>query len=801
MLKEDKRMQLNDRLLKMRNKLWDTRPCITAERLVLATQAYQKFAGENIPEFRAKVVNYIMEHMTTLIMENELIVGTPTNKYRGANLHPEFQSSTQFYLQELDEFPVRTKDPYDVSPEDRATILEYLPYWEGKAMQDIARPALPTHTVECMGDDIITVGLTNGVSGETTCDHETLLKIGLKGYMEQCQANIDAMMPKCQLDEEKINYWRACIIQCQGLITYAHRMADEAERQAAECADEKRKKELLKIAEVCRWVPENPPRTFQEALQMIWFAHVYFHIEVCTTANGFGRFDQYMWPYYKKDVIDEKNITEEEAFEMLACLYLKACEVYEVRDHWYATGFAGYPMWEILVVGGQTPDGKDATNELSYVCLEVANQLKTTQPVMAVRVWDGTPEALVRKGCEMIQDGQANPGFFNDYTAMQMALGKGCTIEEARDWTIVGCIQPGPGGGSTDGSPDAGYVNMGKVVNFVLHNGVDPDTGKLMGLQTGDPRDFKDIEEFKDALKKQILYFYRMICDGYNVMQSMHQTRYPVIFASMLTKGCVESGRSVQHGGAKYTTAGLYITGAANLADSIAAIDTCVYKDKLLTMDELIHACDTNFEEENGERIRQLLLNRPPKFGNDNEYVDGIYHDMMQFIAENVQKWPDARGGWYSFNVHSQTVNVAHGEVTGATPDGRKKGEPFCDNASPMMGRDTSGPTATVKSVASMGQASFHDGALFNLRFDPKGVEGEKGLQSIEGVIRTYFKHGGEHIQINVVDTETLRDAQIHPEMHKGLMVRVAGYMAYFTELDKSAQDTIIYRTAHFEHA
>ena len=411
-------MQLNDRLLKMRNKLWDTRPCITAERLVLATEAYQKFAGENIPEFRAKVVNYIMERMTPLILENELIVGTPTNKYRGANLHPEFQSSTQFYLQELDEFPVRTKDPYDVSPEDRATILEYLPYWEGKAMQDIARPALPTHTVACMADDIITVGLTNGVSGETTCDHEKLLTVGLKGYMEECQANIDAMMPKCQLDEEKINYWKACIIQCKGLITYAHRMADEAERQAAECTDEKRKKELLQIAENCRWVPENPPRTFWEALQMVWFAHTYFHIEVCTTANGFGRFDQYMWPYFKKDVIDEKNITEEEAFELLSCLYLKACEVYEVRDRWYATGFAGYPMWEILVVGGQTPDGRDATNELSYLCLEVANQLKTTQPVMAVRVWDGTPEALVHKGCEMIQDGQANPGFFNDYAAM-----------------------------------------------------------------------------------------------------------------------------------------------------------------------------------------------------------------------------------------------------------------------------------------------------------------------------------------------------------------------------------------------
>lgn len=787
---------LNERLQRMREKLFNSRPCITAERLVLQTEAYQKFAGDAVPLFRAKVVRYIMEHMTTLIMDDELIVGTATNKYRGANLHPEFQSSTKFYMDELDEFPVRKKDPYDISAEDRELILKYLPYWEGKAMQDIARAALPTHTVESMSDDIITVGLTNGVSGETTCDHEKLLRLGLKGYMEECRANIAATMPKCQLDEEKINFWQACIIQCEGLITYAHRMAEEAERQAAACADPKRKQELLTIAENCRVVPENPPQTFQQALQLVWFVHVYFHIEVCTTANGFGRFDQYMWPYYKKDVLEDKRITVDEAMELLECFYLKACEVFEVRDRWYATSFAGYPMWEILVVGGQTPDGKDATNDLSYLCLEVANLLKTTQPVMAVRVWEGSPEALIRKGCEMIQDGQANPGFFNDDVAMQMSLGKGCTIEEARDWTIVGCIQPGPGGGSTDGSPDAGYVNMGKMVSFVLHNGVDPDTGKLMGLQTGDPRNFKDIEEFKAALKKQILHHYRMICDGYNVMQSMHMTRYPVIFASMVTKGCVESGRSVQHGGAKYSTAGLYITGAANMADSIAAIDVCVFRDKDITMDELIAALDKNFQGE--ERMRQLLLNKPPKFGNDNAYVDGIYREMVQFIAENVQEWPDARGGKYSFNVHSQTVNVSHGLVTGATPDGRLAGEPFCDNASPMMGRDVNGPTATVKSVASMGQASFHDGALFNLRFDPKGVEGEKGLQSIAGVIKTYFKHGGEHIQINVVDDETLKDAQIHPEKYRGLMVRVAGYMAYFTELDKDAQDTIIYRTPHY---
>ena len=510
---------LTERIQKMRNKLWDTRPCITAERLVLATEAYQKFAGEAIPVFRAKVVKHIMERMTTLILEDELIVGTATNKYRGANLHPEFQSSS-WYISDIDEFPVRTKDPYDVSPQDREQILNTLKYWEGKSMEDLSKTALPAHIEECIKDDIITVGLRNGVSGETLCNHEKILKIGLRGYMDECQANIDKTISASKEDQEKIDYWTACIIQCEGLIEYAHRMAAEAERQADACDDEARKKELKVIAENCRIVPENPPRNFYQALQMIWFVHVYFHIEVCTTANGFGRFDQYMWPYYKKDVIDEKNITEEFAFELLCCLYLKSCEVYEVRDKWYATSFAGYPMWQILVVGGQTRDGKDATNELSYVCLEAANQLKTTQPVMAVRVWEGTPEELMRKGCKMIQEGQANPGFFNDVTAMKMALGKGCTLEEARDWTIVGCIQPGAGGGTADGSPDAGYVNMGKMIEFVLHNGVDPSTGKLMGLQTGDPREFKDIEEFKNALKKQILittiWFVRVItsCRG-----------------------------------------------------------------------------------------------------------------------------------------------------------------------------------------------------------------------------------------------------------------------------------------------
>ena len=799
MMKPDEiggKKMLTPRVQRMKDKYFDTIPQITSERLVLQTEAYKKFAGEAVPVFRAKVVNYILENMTTLIMDDELIVGTATNAYRGANLHPEFQSSS-WYISDIDDFSTRTKDPYYISPEDRKMILETLKYWDGKSMEDLSNLVMPSKIKELEKDDIICVGLENGVSGETTCDHEKILTVGLKGYIEECQRNIDSHIPQTMEEQSKVDFWQACIIQAKGLITYAHRMAEEAERQAMLCKDEKRKRELLTIAENCRVVPENPPRTFQQALQSIWFVHVCFYIEVCTTACGFGRFDQYMWPFYKKDVLEEGKLSREEALEMLECLYLKTCEVYEVRDNWYATAFAGYPMWQTLVVGGQTSDGKDATNDLSYLCLEAASDLQIKQPVMALRVWEKTPEALIRYGCKMIQEGQANPGFFNDAAAIGMSLekGRGSTIEEAKDWTIVGCIQPAPGGGSADGSPDAGYVNMGKMIEFVLHNGVDPATGKQMGLETGDPREFKTIEEFKDALKKQILHHYDLIRIGYNLMQSIHMNRYPVIFASMVTKGCVESGKSVQHGGAKYSTAGMYVTGPANLADCIVAIETCVFKDHDVTMDELIRACDTNFEGQ--ERLRQLLLNKPEKYGNNQAHVDAIYKEMVDFIAENVQQWHDARGGYYAFGIDSQTMNIPHGQVTGALPDGRKAGEPFCDASSPMMGRDIHGPTATVKSVASMVDEKLHEGALYNLRFDPKGVQGENGLKIIEGVIKTYFDDGGQHIQINVVDNETLRKAQQNPENYKGLMVRVAGYMAYFTELDKSAQDTIIYRTAH----
>jgi len=784
---------LNDRITRMKQRYLGTRPNITAERMRLATEAYQKFAGEAIPIFRAKVLAYVLEHMTIVIHNDELIVGTPTNTYRGANLFPEY-TSTKWLRSELDDFPTRSTDPYDITQEDKKELLELFDYWDGKSMEDLAAEMLPPEIEHARATDLITIGCRNGCSGETTPNYKKLLTLGLNGFIKECRDNIAATMGGDRSKQQKIDFWKAAIIECEALIAFANRYAQHATSLAEKESNPARKAELLQIAENCKNVPANPPNGFHEALQFVWFIQVVFHIEAPTTACGFGRFDQYMMPYL---AIDRKNgeFPDEAVLELLECFYLKTCEVYEVRDKWYSKSFAGYPMWEILMVGGQTTDGRDATNPLSYLCLDAAADLQTPQPVLAVRVFEGTPEALLRKGSEMVQRGLANPGFFNDKVVIPMVLAKGATMEEARDWVIVGCIQPQAGGGTADGSPDAGYVNAPKMLELVLHNGIDPRTGELVGLKTGDPTKFTTKEEIIDAVKQQMIHFYKMIRDGYNIVVPNHMQRLPVIFASLVMEGCIENGMSVQEGGTKYNSSGMFITGPANLADSIVAIEEVVFKNKLLTMEELIRILDNNFEGE--ERIRQLLINKPPKFGNDNPYVDKIAADILTSIANEVQQYKDSRGGHYSFCNLSQTVNLSHGEMTGATPDGRLAGTPLSDNASPAMGRDTSGPTATVKSVAALDQVHFNDGALFNLRFDPKGIQGEKGIEIIEGVIKTYFDHYGEHIQINVVDTETLRKAQDNPEEYRGLMVRVAGYMAYFTELDRAAQETIIQRTAH----
>jgi len=785
---------MTDRISRMKERYLATKPSVTPDRLLLATEAYRKFAGEAVPIFRARVLAYVMDHIPIAVNDGELIAGMPGSVYRGANLYPEY-TSTSWLIPEIDDFPVRARDPIYISAEDRVIIKKCLEdHWVGKALEDVNIAELPEKTQRAVAADLISLGTKDTSSGETVPDYETLLEFGLSGIIAKCRDHIENTPAGTRENRQKIEFWQACIIVMEALIRYAARHAALAREMAAAEKDEKRKSELLIIAGICEHVPANRPRGFQEALQFVWFIHNGFHIEASTTACSFGRFDKTFYPYLAAD--REKGLMgHDEALEVLECFYLKTGETLEVRDKWSAEAFAGYPMWAIVMIGGQDENGNDITNALSYLCVEASSDLQTSQPVLAVRIHEGTPKKLYRETTKMVQQGMANPGFFNDKVAMDIVRQKGATDWEAANWVIVGCTQPQPGGGCADGTPDAGYVNAAKMLELVLHNGVDPATGELTGLQTGDPNNFRSMDEVREACEKQIIHFYEMIRDGFKQVQTAHMTRLPVILASLVMGGCIESGKSVQEGGTKYTSAGLFITGPANLADSLIAIDYAVFKDKIVSMAELTEALANNFE--GNERLRQYLLNVPPKFGNDIEEVDTLAREMMGRIAKTVQSFEDARGGRFDFTMMSQTVNIPHGKVVGATPDGRLAGQTLNDNSSPMMGRDISGPTATVKSVAAWDQVNFYDGALFNLRFDPRGVKGEKGLEIIEGVIKTYFEEGGQHIQINVVDNETLKKAQQDPESYRGLVVRVAGYMAYFTELDRDAQDAIIDRTAH----
>lgn len=785
---------MTKRVERLKRKFLSVRPNITPERLLLATEAYKKYAGEPNHLFKGKVLAYVLDNLSITIHPDELIVGVPTYKLRGANLFPEF-TSVEWLLEELPEFPTRAMDQIDVTEDDQKIIAECLEsFWKGRAIEDLLERELPPDVKELFDTAVIDLGLTNTTSGETVPDYEKLLSKGLSGYIEDCKVRI-ANEPTGSFESHaKIDFWRACIIVCEAVIRFANRYADEAERQARQETDKKRKKELLTIAANCRKVPENPAETFYEALQAVWMIHLIFHIEGPTTACSFGRFDQLLYPYMEKDM-EAGNFDEMESQEILECFFLKCGEVIEVRDKFYSKAFAGFPMWAIVMLGGLDSEGNDATNKLSYMCLTAGADVQTAQPVLAMRISDKTPDDLFRQAAEMIQAGMANPGFFNEYVNAEVIRSKGGTEEEARNWCIVGCTQPQYGGGGTDGTPDAGYVNFAKALELVLHNGVDPATGRKVGIETGDPSKFTCKENLIEASKKQIMFLYEKIAEGFKIMQCQAMRRHPMIWSSLTMDGCIDSGKSVQEGGTKHNSAGLFSTGTANLADSIVAIEQAVFKDKLLTMQELIDTLDKDFEGE--ERIRQFLINKPPKFGNDDPYVDSINKEIVSYAAEEVQKWKEARGGHFDFTLMSQSMNVPHGEVVGATPDGRHAGDPLNDNSSPMMGRDINGPTATLKSVASLDPVNFWAGALFNLRFDPNGVKGEKGIQTIESAIKTFFKEGGLHIQINVVDDETLRKAQETPEDYRGLVVRVAGYMAYFTELDRSVQDALINRTAH----
>ena len=788
---EEEEAMATARVQRLKRRLRDTRPSICVERARLATEAYQACAVETPVLLRARMLAHILQNMSIYIADDELIVGNHGSDYRKVPIFPEFGAN--WIIREMDKFETRGTDPLLISAQDRAELLAILEKWKDKSFTEVAASKLGKEVLEAEQAGVLSVGSRITSTGHVVPNYPKLLKLGLKGIIQEARAEMAGVQTVDQDSQRKLDFLEAVIICCEGAMAFAARFAAEARRLAGETGDGRRRQELLAISEVCSKVPGNPPETFFEAMQFVWFMHLIMQIETNGHSIGLGRFDQNLYPYFKQDM-EAGRLSREQCVELIQCLWIKITETIKVRDSFEAQAFAGYPMWQNVAIAGQAADGTDASNELSTLVLEATEGVMTTQPSVSFRYHDGIAPELLEQALKMVQKGLATPAFFNDKLVVPLVLQKGATLAEARDWSIEGCVECYVTG-KTDGRPVVGYVNAVKAVELLLNNGVDPLTGKQIGVRTGEVGAFKSFDEVLAAFDTQMKYFIKLMLDGYNIVGSLHATRAPAPFASAMVDDCIKKGRSIQEGGAKYNFSGCFMTSLANAADSLAAIAQVVFQDRTLTLAELNRILLDDFK--GNERIRQLLLNRPPKYGNDNDFVDGLARRIVAVYVDELDGYRDSRGGKYVLSILSQSFNVLQGKSLGATPDGRRAFEPLSDNASPVMGRDVNGPTAMVKSVAKIDQMKPLIGTLLNVKFDPAIVRGENGRKVLKDVVLSYFDLMGEHIQVNVVDRETLRKAQANPAEYKNLMVRVAGYSAYFIELDKDVQENIIARTQH----
>jgi formate C-acetyltransferase len=787
------------RVERLKNAILSSVPEIDAERAVLVTKAYQE--TEHLPMIirRAKALEKILNEMTIVIRDDELIVGNQTVKPRSAPVFPEF--SCKWLLDELDSLPKRTGDVFLVSEETKATLREVLKYWDGKTVNEYAASLMPTPVKDAMNAGVFTVGnyFFNGV-GHICVDYAKVLQKGFKGIAEEALEEAKKLDITNPDDHKKLQFLNAVVITSNAAINFAKRFAAEARRLAAIEKNPQRKAELEKIAENCEWVPANPARSFYEALQSFWFVQLIIQLE----SNGHSispmRFDQYMYPYYAADIASGK-ITKEEAQELLDCLWVKFNDINKVRDEGSTKAFGGYPMFQNLIVGGQTPDGRDATNELSFMCLEATAHVRMPQPSISIRVWNKTPEELLLKAAEVSRIGLGMPAYYNDEVIIPALVNRGLTLEDARDYGIIGCVEPQKMG-KTEGWHDAAFFNMAKVLELTIYNGECPNdctkcsvkcSTKQLGPKTGEFTSFKTFDEFMEAFRQQMAYFVKLLVIADNAVDLAHAQKAPLPFLSSMVADCIKRGKSLGEGGAIYNFTGPQGVGVANVGDSLAALKYLVYEQKVISPVELKEALQKNFEGK--EDLRQILLTRAPKYGNDDDSVDLLAREAALIYCREVEKYTNPRGGHFQPGLYPVSANVPLGAMTGATPDGRLAGTPLADGVSPASGRDLEGPTAAVTSVAKLDHHIASNGTLLNLKFHPAALAGESGLRNLASLVRTFFDQKGLHVQFNVVSKDTLLDAQRNPERYRSLVVRVAGYSAFFTALDKAIQDDIIART------
>jgi len=784
-----KNLKRKERIQKLRERFLSFKPEICVERAQLITESYMQTEGEPTILRRAKALKKILEGISIDIGEKELIVGNLAITPRSAPIYPEY--SVNWVLDELDDFETRPGDKFLISEEKKNILRDILPYWRGKTVEERALIYIPEEAAKFIDIVYLSTNMLTGGIGHSMPDYALVLNEGINGIKRRIQKKIRELDFTDPQAFKKRQYYRASLIVCEAIIEFANRYAEKAEELSSLEINSQRKEELARIAEVCRYVPANPSRNFYEALQSFWFVELVFYLEANGLSISPGRFDQYIYPFYKKD-IEKGVISKEEAQELLECLWIKFPQIIKLYNNSAATAYGGFPTNQCIILGGINEKGEDVTNELSYMCLEATANTKLTDPSLAVRIHKKTPQSFLSKICEVIKLGGGMPKIFNDEIIIPAMLNRGIPLEEARNYAIVGCVEPVVPGKSFNWS-NAGYFNLVKCLELSLNNGVCKQSNQRLGPETGDFVNFCSFEELLGAYKKQVEYFVRQMVISINAIDVAQRELGPLPAVSLFIDDCIEKGEDVTAGGARYNFTGPQGVGIANVGDSLAAIKKLVFEEKKININELKEAIDNNFEKR--EKLRQMLLNQAPKYGNDIDYVDFLARDVGVLYCKEVEKYHNPRGGRYQPGLYPVTANIPMGKVVEATPDGRRAGEPLADGISPVQGRDLQGPTAVLLSVAKIEHIKASNGTLLNMKFPPDLLEGEKNAQKFSCLLRAFVDLGIWHVQFNVVSEKTLRDAQEHPDKYPDLIVRVAGYSAFFVELDREVQDDIISRT------
>ena len=767
---------MTSRSMRLKQMMLDSEPTISSERAVLFTECSKENWSKPAMLRLAGAFAHVLDNMTIRIEPDELIVGNMGPTPRSCQVFPEY--SWKWIDDELDRFDKRRTEKFSINAEDKKRLREVFRFWERKSTAEIAGTVMPKESIQASKAGLFTIGAPGTGIGHVIVDYEKVLKNGLRGLLDE-------------INGKEGDYYEAVRTEISAVLRFAERFSHLATEMAEEESDDLRKSELREIARICKKVPAEPTESFQEALQSFWFIQLLIQTESNGHSMSTGRFDQYVYPFYEADIKNER-ISNDYALELLEVLWVKLTSLIKIRNEYYSVAFAGHPMFQNLTIGGQNSDGTDASNDLTRLILQATANIRVTQPSVSFRWHKNTPEDIKLQVVDVISKGLGIPGLFNDDAIIPMMLEKGTDPSEVHEYSVLGCVEPIIGGKS-DPRQNIGYVNLPKILEVTLNNGRDPKTSELVGRETGDPRDFKSFDDLWLAFEEQIDYTIEMLTSADRIAAGIISEHVPTPFISSLLEGCNESGKTMQEGGVLYNSGGIMGVGIAIVADSLEVLRKYVFEENEISMDKFLQILTNDYEGH--EELRVKLENDPSKYGNDIERVDYLARDTGKAFCNSIQSRMTTRDGPYHGALFSVSMYIPQGEVLGATPDGRKAGYMISDGVSPTQNRDVNGPTAAMKSVARLDHALCYNGTLYNMKFTPDFFDTDSRRKKFISMVDSYFTMGGFHVQYNVVSRETLEDAKVNPLQHRDLIVRVAGYSAYFIELDPFVQDEVIART------